>query len=108
MLLHLTSIDNIVDGRVQDPTLVKHGIINGKRISDLFWWIDPITHLNLDFPTHLMTVVFVALRLEKGTKMLMDGSRFISAPVDSGAYQHFGKVNLAAWRHHNLRQAIYM
>jgi len=108
MLLHLTSIDNIVDGSVQDPTLVKHGITHGKRISNLFWWIDPVTHLNLDFPTHLMTVVFMALSLEKVAKMLTDGSRFFDASVDSGAYQHFGRVDLVGRRHLSLRQAVHM
>ena len=108
MLLHLTSIDNIVDGRVQDPTWVKHGITKGKRISDLFGWIDPVTHLNLDIPTHLMTVVFVAFRLEMGAKMLMDGSRFMGVPIDSRVYQHLGKADLVALRRLSLQQAVHI
>jgi hypothetical protein len=92
MILHLTSIDNILEGRVHDPTRVKHGIVSGKRISDLSWWIDPAMHLNLDLPTHLMSEVFVASRLEKGARILGDGDRFMYAPVDQGSYQHLGKV----------------
>jgi hypothetical protein len=71
---------------------VKHGIVSGKRISDLSWWIDPAMHLNLDLPTHLMSEVFVASRLEKGARILGDGDRFMYAPVDQGSYQHLGKV----------------
>jgi hypothetical protein len=93
MILHIASIDNIVDGRVHDPTRVKHGVINEKRISDLSWWIDPATHLNLDFPAHLMDQVFVASRLEKGARILGDGNRFTYALVDRGAYRHLGKVH---------------
>jgi hypothetical protein len=107
MILHLTSIDNIVEGRVYNPTMVKHGVINGKRISDLSWWIDPATHLNLDLPTHLMEQVFVASRLEKGARMVGEGSRFMYAPVDRGAYRHLGKVQLVERRRRlTLRPAL--
>jgi hypothetical protein len=92
MVLHLTSIDNIIEGRVHDPTRVKHGILDGKRISALSWWIDPAMHLNLDLPTHLMSEVFVASRLEKGARILGEGDRFMYAPVDQSSYRHLGKV----------------
>jgi hypothetical protein len=108
MILHLTSIDNIVDGRVHDPTMVKHGVVNGKRILDLSWWIDPATHLNLDLPTHLMERVFVASRLEKGARIVVEGNRFIYASVDGGAYQHLGKVDLVVRRRVSLRPAVQM
>jgi len=107
MILHLTSIDNIVEGRVYDPTRVKHGVVNRRRISDLSWWIDPATHLNLDLPTHLLEQVFVASRLEKGARMLGDGNRFMYAPVDRGAYSYLGKVQLRERRRRlTLRPAV--
>lgn len=106
MILHLTSLDNIVKGRVYDPTRVKHGIVTGKRISDLSWWIDPATHLNLDLPTQLMEQVFVVSRLEKGARIIGDGNSFMYAPVERGAYRHFGKVQLARRRGLTLRPAV--
>jgi hypothetical protein len=107
MILHLTSIDNIMEGRVHNPTLVKHGIIDEKRISDLSWWIDPATHLNLDFPAHLMNEVFVASRLENGARILGDGNRFMYAPVDRVDYRHFGKVQPVERRRRiSLRPAV--
>jgi hypothetical protein len=108
MILHLTSIDNIIGGRVNDPTQVKHGVISGKRISDLSWWIDPVTHLNLDLPTHLMEQVFVVSRLEKGARILGDGDRFMYAPVEPVAYRHLGKVQVMRKRRLSLRPAAQM
>jgi hypothetical protein len=107
MIQHITSIDNIRNGMVHDPTMVKHGVITANRISDLSWWIDPATHLNLDLPAHLMNLVFVATRLEKGARILADGDRFVIAPVDNGAYSRFGKVKMPEMRRRiTLRPAI--
>ena len=107
MIQHITSIDNIRNGRVYDPTMVKHGVITANRITDLSWWIDPSTHLNLDLPGDLMDLVFVATRLEKGARILEDGDRFVIAPVDSGAYRRYGKVKMPEMRRRiTLRPAI--
>ena len=92
VVFHLTSVDNIVDGRVRNPALVKHGIIDDRRIADLSWWIDPSTHLNLDYPDHLLDEVYVASRLENGARIRGDGNRFLYAPVDRVAFRHLGKV----------------
>jgi hypothetical protein len=108
MILHITSIDNIADGMVNDPARVKHGIVTGKRVTDLSWWIDPATHLNLDLPTHLMNEVFVVSRLEKGAKVLADGNRFMYAPVDRDAYRHFGKVDVTGRRRVSLKPSIHV
>jgi hypothetical protein len=108
MILHVTSIDNIIAGRVHDPTRVKHGIVTGKRIADLSWWIDPATHLNLDNPKHLMDQVFVASRLEKGARVLGEGTRFMFAPVDRDVYRHLGKVDMEGRRRVTLKSAIHV
>jgi len=108
MIQHITSIDNIRNGTVHDPTMVKHGVISANRISDLSWWIDPATHLNLDLPAHLMNFVFVATRLEKGARIVVDGEHsLLIAPVDSGAYNRYGKVEMPEMRRRiTLRPAI--
>ncbi len=108
MILHITPIDNIVDGMVHDPARVKHGIVTGKRVSDISWWIDPATHLNLDLPSHLLDEVFVVSRLEKGARVLADGKRLMHAPVDRRAYRHLGKVDVAERRRVTLRPAIHV
>jgi len=108
MIQHITSIDNIRNGMVRDPTMVKHGVVNANRIADLSWWIDPATHLNLDLPAQLMDLVFVATRLEKGAKILVDGDHsFVIAPVDSGAYRRYGRVKMPEMRRRiTLRPSI--
>jgi hypothetical protein len=110
MIRHITSIDNIRNGKVYDPTLVKHGVITANRISDLSWWIDPATHLNLDLPAHLMNLVFVATRLEKGARILVDGDHsFAVASVDSGAYRRYGKVEIPEMRRRiTLRPIVHV
>lgn len=108
MILHVTSIDNIIAGRVNDPTRVKHGIVKGKRISDLSWWVDPATHLNLDNPTHLMDLVFVASRLEKGARMIAEGNGFMNAEVDRDVYRHLGKVDVTEKRRVSLKPSIHV
>jgi hypothetical protein len=106
MILHVTSIDNVVAGRVNDPTRVKHGIVMGKRINDLSWWIDPATHLNLDNPKHIMDQVFVASRLEKGARILGEGTKFMYVEVDRDVFRHLGKVDMAGKRRLTLRPGL--
>jgi len=105
VILHTTSVDNVVNGRVRDPARVKHGVVMGKRIADLSWWIDPATHLNLDLPGHLLETVFLVSRLEKGARVLAEGERFVYAPVEESAYRHLGKVDVTEKRRVSLRQA---
>jgi hypothetical protein len=107
MIRHITSIDNIRNGTVHDPTLVKHGVVAANRISDLSWWIDPATHLNLDHPGQLMNHVIVATRLETGARILEDGGRFVVAPVDNAAFHRYGKVKMPEVRRRiTLRPAL--
>jgi len=106
MILHITSIDNIASGSVHEPERVKHGIVMGRRVVDLFWWINPATHLNLDLPDHLLKEVFVASRLETGARVLATGDRLMNAPVDPGDYRHFGRPEATEMQRLSLRPAI--
>lgn len=108
MILHITSIDNIADGRVQDPARVKHGVVTGNRVSDISWWINPATHLNLDLPDQLLDEVFVVSRLEKGARILAEGKRFMYAPVHPEAYRHLGKVDVTEKRRVSLKPSIHV
>jgi len=106
MILHITSIGNIVDGIVHDPERVKQGIVTGKRVVDLSWWINPATHLNPDLPDHLLKEVFVASRLEMGARVLAIGDRLMDAPVDPGDYRHFERPEATEMRRLSLRPAL--
>ena len=93
MIRHFTSIDNVKNGKVIDPFKIKHGAVTALKISDLSGWVDPQTHLNMDFPKHLIRVVNVAEELTIGSKVVLENERFMLAFVDSRAYRHFGAVN---------------
>ncbi|HXW99557.1 MAG TPA: hypothetical protein VEI51_07550 [Methanomicrobiales archaeon] len=108
MILHITSLDNIEKGRVLDPGRVKHAVVTGKRITDLSWWINPSTHLNLDLPDELLGEVFVASRMEKGARIIADGNRFMYAPIEREAYRHLGRVDITERRRVSLRPAIHV
>lgn len=94
MIRHITAIDNVKDSRVIDPQKIKHGVVTALKISDLSGWIDPVTHLNLNFFSHLTSVVFVAEKLEKGARMIMDGDKFMQASINPNAYGHHGDVDV--------------
>lgn len=108
MILHITSIDNIIGGTVHDPARIKHGIVTGNRVSDLSWWIDPATHLNLDLPNELLNEVFVVSRLEKGARVLVEGKRLMYAPIDPRVYRHLGKVDVTERRRVSLKPSIHV
>ena len=93
MIRHFTSIDNVENRRVIDPFKIKHGAVTALKISDLSGWVDPHTHLNKDFPKHLIRAVNVAEELTLGSKVILENERFMLAFVDYRAYRRFGAVN---------------
>ena len=93
MIRHFTSIDNVKNGKVIDPFKIKHGAVTALKISDLSGWVDPQTHLNMDFPKHLIRVVNVAEELTIGSKVVLENERFMLAFVASRMYRRFGAVN---------------
>lgn len=105
MIRHITAIDNVCDNKVIDPEKVKHGIITAQKVDDLSGWIDPATHLNLEFPAHVMEAVVVAEELKKGAPIIRDNGRFLFALVEHSAYRHYGKVDVVA-RSARLRDAV--
>ncbi|HEX9369438.1 MAG TPA: hypothetical protein VF897_00455 [Roseiflexaceae bacterium] len=100
---HLVAVDNLdSEGFIAEPRSVRHGIVAGGRVADLAGPIDPLMHLNLDFPAHRLDDCLVAERLEVGAPILWDGERFRVARAHPSAYAHLGAVDLdrrrAAWQ----------
>lgn len=93
------------DGVVIDPEKVKHVEVTALKISNLSGWVDPQTHLNLDFPQHLMREVFIAENLNIGSKIMIEDERFMFAFVNPHNYKHFGFVDEAE-RVEQLKEAI--
>jgi hypothetical protein len=105
LIRHFTLISNVKNGEVIDPQKVKHGEISALKISNLSGWIDPQTHLNLDFPKHLIREVYIAKNLELGSKVMIRDERLMAAFVSPQAYKHLGFVDEAE-RTEQLREAI--
>ncbi len=93
------------DKEVIDPKKVKHGEVTALKISNLSGWIDPQTHLNLDFPKHIMREVYVAEGLNVGSKVMLKDERFMTALVSPLAYKHYGFVDETE-RAEQLKEAI--
>ena len=53
-----------------------------------------MTHLNLNFFSHLVKVVVVAEKLEIGAKILVDRDEFMHAFVDPTLYSNYGEVDV--------------
>jgi hypothetical protein len=106
MIHHITAEDNVIDGKVVNPLMIKHGIVTAMRISDLSGWVDPATHLNLDFPKHLVRTVIVADRLEINGAILREGERYAMALIDRTSYQQYGPVDEEE-RQNQLKSAVH-
>lgn len=105
MIRHFSSISNVKNGKIVDPEKVKHAEVAALKISNLSGWVDPQTHLNLDFPKHLMREVYVAEGLDLGSKVVLKNERFMTALVSPLSYKHFGFVDETE-RNEQLREAI--
>ena len=56
-------------------------------------FIDPKTHLNLDYPYHKADICIIADEFKIGAKILYNSTTFIFAHVDHTAYAHYGHVD---------------
>jgi hypothetical protein len=95
----------VKNGEVIDPKKVKHGEITALKISNLSGWVDPQTHLNLDFPKHLVRQVYVVENLGLGGKVMVKNQQLMTALVHPNAYKHFGFVDETE-RTEQLKEAI--
>lgn len=94
---HVVGRDNVGGaGTIVDPLRARHCVVVAGKIADLAGEVDPLTHVNLDFPEHRLGPCIVAERLERSAPVLRDddrvGFRFAVPPAD--AMQHLGPVDL--------------
>lgn len=97
---HVVEASNVdADGYVADPTLACHGVIEHGRLSELSGPIDPVTHLNRDFPDHTLGDCVVVESLRPGARVLPDSERpFRLVPTRRKASTHLGHVDVDARR----------
>lgn len=102
---HLVDRGNVDrDGAIIDPVAVRHGTIVARRVGSLAGPIDPATHLNLDFPGHVLANAVVVEELILGAAVVLDptGEAFQLASPRRTAFQRRGRVDVdarrAAWQ----------
>jgi len=63
------------------------------KIDDMSSFVDPATHLNLDFPNHKADMCIISEKLEKGAKIRYSDQGFVFAVVPKTAFKHIGFVD---------------
>ncbi len=93
LVRHCVKASNVKDSFVINPTKIRHVTLKAGRIEDISGFIDPATHLNLDFDGHKIDVCIIAERLERGAKVRFSDQGFEFAFVPKTAFKHFGFVD---------------
>ena len=76
-----------------DPTKVRHVTIKGGKVGSLSGFIDPASHLNLDYPDHKVTVCVIAEKFSVGAAMRFSDQGLSFATVMRSSYTHYGFVD---------------
>lgn len=76
-----------------DPLQIRHAVINSGKISSLSGLIDPKSHLNLDYPHHLVKSCIISEKFELGSKIEISQGSFIFAQISPDNYKHYGKYD---------------
>src|SRR5919205_2343183 len=78
---------------VIDPAKIRHGVIAGGKLQSMSGFIDPASHLNLDYPDHKITNCIIVEKFENGAKVRVGDQGFIFAFVDRSSFAHYGFVD---------------
>jgi len=91
---HCVEENNIDDNLiVKDPKKIRHVIVQGKKIKQMSGFIDPISHLNLDYSLHRITKCIIAKKFEIGSELLFNSSGFVFAMVTKSHFDHYGSMD---------------
>ena len=76
-----------------DPLKIRHAVVKSGKISSLSGLIDPKSHLNLDYPPHLVKSCIVCEKFEVGSTIEISNGGFIFALFRPDGYQNYGKYD---------------
>ncbi|HUX88316.1 MAG TPA: hypothetical protein VMW65_15045 [Chloroflexota bacterium] len=99
LIRHVVALDNLdKTGSIRNSERARHAVIVAGRVFDLSGDIDPLTHLNLDYPQHRLAECVVVERLEKGAAIVAgeNGPAFAYPLVD--AFRRRGPVDFGSRR----------
>jgi hypothetical protein len=78
---------------VIDPTLIRHVIVSAGKIHSMSGFIDPASHLNIDYFLHKVTKCIIAEKFEIGAQVKIEDNGLVFALVGQASYGHYGKVD---------------
>jgi hypothetical protein len=94
LIRHCVEASNVDENLfVIDPTQVRHVVILAGRIESMSGLIDPVSHLNLDYPDHKVTTCAIAEKFGLNAKLKFDDRGLVFARVDSSSLGHYGNVD---------------
>jgi len=74
-----------------DPLQIRHVIVKFGKLSSISGLIEPKSHLNLDYPYHLVRQCVVAQKFEVGSKVEISDGGLVFAELNPSNYKHYGK-----------------
>jgi hypothetical protein len=82
--------ENLIIKNAQE---IRHIIAEEGRIKQMSGFIDPTSHLNLDYNLHRVTKCIIAKKFEIGSELLFNSSGFIFAMVTKSHFEHYGYLD---------------
>lgn len=82
--------ENLIIKNAQE---IRHIIAEEGRIKQMSGFIDPTSHLNLDYILHRVTKCIIAKKFEIGSELLFNSSGFIFAMVTKSQFEHYGYLD---------------
>lgn len=82
--------ENLIIKNAQE---IRHIIAEEGRIKQMSGFIDPTSHLNLDYILHRVTKCIIAKKFEIGSELLFNSSGFIFAMVTKSHFEHYGHLD---------------
>jgi len=91
---HCVEEDNVNEQMIiKDPTKIRHVIISEGKIKSMSGFIDPASHLNIDYPLHKVTKCVIAKKFELGSDILFGNNGFMFALVMSSHFDNYGYLD---------------
>ncbi len=76
-----------------DPLQIRHVIVKFGKLISISGLIDPKSHLNLDYPYHLVRQCVIAQKFEVGSKVEISDGGLVFAELNPSNYKHYGKYD---------------
>lgn len=91
---HCVEEDNVNEQMIiKDPTKIRHVILSEGKIKSMSGFIDPASHLNIDYPLHKVTKCVIAKKFELGSDILFGNNGFMFALVMSSHFDNYGYLD---------------